>query len=474
MKNIILLQLLQSTEFTFEEVIKESLHPIEPYLFQVLLIIAGLILLLITRVSFSFQGGGVTSKNRSPLIDFIAITLIIGSFSVISHDLYTKHLASPIGNIDEVETIDRAFASGLAAEDDPDDTYSEKYYEQVLRKFNRPKNGDHNEYFYYKAKILYRYGSVLSRLKKYRNAAKSFGKAYDIYLEHSSFFDAYSVNENRLRSSDFPFDVERAYDARARQVSNYRNALLTQHRRKNQEDLFQDLGQILQIYEEILDKEPGYNPVFRSRVWLDMGKVYEDLNDKEKARVSYIASYLVFRENPEAKEKLMNFSLIDENGALLLSSQELAEIESSKKILGQLIYSENSRVGIGEDEFASSSVQENNLQKGNDNFFPRSLFPLASCGDAKPLNPEEYPTTMYPIYVNYTEERLNIIRENFCADAFHNTKADAIQVASFLNRDRGHYFTQIMQEEFGEDAADAGPGHRFDSVDTRSPTVVPD
>ncbi|MFB2970074.1 serine protease [Aerosakkonema sp. BLCC-F183] len=76
-------------------------------------------------------------------------------------------------------------------------------------------------------------------------------------------------------------------------------------------------------------------------------------------------------------------------------------------------------------------------------------FPKQTCGGSNPPGLQ----TWYPVFVNYSEQRLRQIQSRFCRDAFPNDKRDPnrtyIQVVSFQNRAIAEAFAQLMKKEFG-------------------------
>jgi hypothetical protein len=76
-------------------------------------------------------------------------------------------------------------------------------------------------------------------------------------------------------------------------------------------------------------------------------------------------------------------------------------------------------------------------------------FPMSSCGDSDP----GYVTNWYPVYVNYSDKNLAIIRANYCRDAIHRYSIyqgrNSILVASFLNRSTAQKFANFIKIEVG-------------------------
>ncbi len=90
----------------------------------------------------------------------------------------------------------------------------------------------------------------------------------------------------------------------------------------------------------------------------------------------------------------------------------------------------------------SSQIKSSQLNINSD-------FPKKSCGDKSPGGTN----TWYPVYVDYTQENLNLIRSNYCRDALRNYREKkgfhSIQVASFLNYSDAQSFANFMQKQLG-------------------------
>lgn len=78
----------------------------------------------------------------------------------------------------------------------------------------------------------------------------------------------------------------------------------------------------------------------------------------------------------------------------------------------------------------------------------RFNFPMDTCGDT-----HRNASTWYPVYVNYSESNLRLIRSQYCRDAIRNrregSKLHSIQVASFIDREDAIRFAELMKEKVG-------------------------
>lgn len=86
------------------------------------------------------------------------------------------------------------------------------------------------------------------------------------------------------------------------------------------------------------------------------------------------------------------------------------------------------------------------------NEFDTVEFPQQSCGDALSTNSAS-PTPFYPVFIEYSESNLQAVKSNFCADAYKANRKDtgqeAIQVASFTDRDRAASLSDFLKRKIG-------------------------
>lgn len=109
----------------------------------------------------------------------------------------------------------------------------------------------------------------------------------------------------------------------------------------------------------------------------------------------------------------------------------------------------------------------------SDNLSPVTSFPKASCGDQMPHEMSHYPLKMYPIFIRDEKDNLSRVKNEFCGDAYPNQRYPGmIQVASFYDRQAGHSFAILMENEFGYSVT--GPAYEFRSPDDREPEAIPD
>lgn len=85
------------------------------------------------------------------------------------------------------------------------------------------------------------------------------------------------------------------------------------------------------------------------------------------------------------------------------------------------------------------------------NEFDNAQFPQSNCGDSPPTDSVQ--TQFYPVFIEYSQNNLQRVKLNFCADAYKTTRKDtgevAIQVASFTNRSRAELFSDFIKSKLG-------------------------
>jgi len=87
------------------------------------------------------------------------------------------------------------------------------------------------------------------------------------------------------------------------------------------------------------------------------------------------------------------------------------------------------------------------------NPFESVSFPLDVCGDKLPDDQKVYPVSLYPVFLEYSEEKLTQVKSRFCRDALkkvrESTGKDEIQVASFIGTERANQFKEFMSAKMG-------------------------
>lgn len=106
-----------------------------------------------------------------------------------------------------------------------------------------------------------------------------------------------------------------------------------------------------------------------------------------------------------------------------------------------------------QDSVSSSTITPQSTPEVPQNPFNAVTFPQDACGDTLPENPNEYPVSLYRVFIDFSEENLNKITSDFCRDAFKKrrdkSQKDEIQVASFLSLSRANSFKDFMIEKLG-------------------------
>ena len=80
------------------------------------------------------------------------------------------------------------------------------------------------------------------------------------------------------------------------------------------------------------------------------------------------------------------------------------------------------------------------------------------CGNTLPKEVNLYPVNFHPIFVNYTEKNLELVKQHFCEDTFKKlldkTGKEAIQIALFTRQEIANQFKENLTQYFN--GADIG------------------
>jgi hypothetical protein len=113
------------------------------------------------------------------------------------------------------------------------------------------------------------------------------------------------------------------------------------------------------------------------------------------------------------------------------------------------------------------------------NPFENSRFPQSACGDAIPAG-NGSPISLYPVFVEYSDNNLQRIKAQFCQDALpkikKGTNRQAVQIASFSSRDRAVLFADFLSKSFrgvevGEPTILSSPGSSDEPIMVSSDRV---
>jgi len=101
----------------------------------------------------------------------------------------------------------------------------------------------------------------------------------------------------------------------------------------------------------------------------------------------------------------------------------------------------------------SNSIREPNTSTPSANPFELENFPKEVCGDPKPTNPQDYPVSFYPVFIDNSDTNLNRIHADFCKDARpafrEKMNKTSILVASFTSTQRAEEFRAFLATRFG-------------------------
>ena len=199
------------------------------------------------------------------------------------------------------------------------------------------------------------------------------------------------------------------------------------------------------LYETILELNPNHFPAL-----FKLAEVYFDLKNFEKLRDIYKRAYEVdpSREQEEYYAELN--SLLINYSPLPLSNYSplpLSKHSMSKSIAIAIIISSFLTVIISA---ITNSINSNIIINSQ-------IFPKSSCGDSylRPSNLNNYSVSFYPVYVEYSKSNLEIIKTNFCQDAYvikeeNKENKLVIQVASFTSKKRANLFADLLSTRIGK------------------------
>jgi len=199
------------------------------------------------------------------------------------------------------------------------------------------------------------------------------------------------------------------------------------------------------LYETILELNPNHFPAL-----FKLAEVYFDLKNFEKLRDIYKRAYEVdpSREQEEYYAELN--SLLINYSPLPLSNYSplpLSKHSMSKSIAIAIIISSFLTVIISA---ITNSINFNIIINSQ-------IFPKSSCGDSylRPSNLNNYSVSFYPVYVEYSKSNLEIIKTNFCQDAYvikeeNKENKLVIQVASFTSKKRANLFADLLSTRIGK------------------------
>jgi hypothetical protein len=453
--DMVILQVSNPILNSLEELALSVLDIIKPNPPGGLLIVIGFVLVIAAQINVKLFNFGYEHRRNGIIITLLGVILFVAGIIMLTQSHYRVPSV-----FDANSNIETAYEYGLGKEYYSSSKEMESYYESVIRRFEDSKGFDEEKFKYYKAKVAYEYASFLFENEDYAKAAQYFQEAFLLYKSSRESFENRSPLDQMKAKSDFRFDKTKAYEALyLSALSNKTRAMRFREEVERDEFLKKSKEQI----ENILNEESIVDSSFRSRVWFSRGEIQEAMRD-EKYRESYIFSYLSDKNNQEAIEKLSQLGFFDADGQLVVSGEEIEKMISSSEVPFLL------SVG-GEDEQISSSndSQDNDIEF---NPFSSAVFPIITCGDSKPVDPFAYPWKLNPVYALYPEEDLLKIKVTYCTDAFFSSREGKIQVASFSNSEKGHYFDEFLKNELGEELVETGATHVYCTIDSKVPIIL--
>jgi hypothetical protein len=142
------------------------------------------------------------------------------------------------------------------------------------------------------------------------------------------------------------------------------------------------------------------------------------------------------------------FGCTDPAGFVLEQGLDESRSQSDREYIDQRFNELQRNLGVNETEQETSDDMVSAS-------FPSASFPRETCGDPLPSDKSLYPINYYAVFVPDEGDNLEVIRSEFCADAFSKldkaTGENVIQVASFYT-EKVHEFVSLMEKNFGEGA----------------------
>lgn len=387
-------------------------------------------------------------------------TLALGLSMIFYNNYRTQSYVPNLLNSED--SIQSAYISVLAKELYSQPKEMEGHYENILRQLENLEGEDESDVKYFKAKIAYLYASTLRKNKKYSRASEFFTIAFVLYESNKTVFDQKSLSDTIRFKDDFRFDDNKAYDALyGSAYSNMLRANTFRNKNSQIEFLHKAKAQIDKILEENLNGDAS----FRARVWLSKGEIHEKMGISGHEKF-YVYSYLNDNAYEPAVEQMRRLDAFDVAGELKFTVEEIDTLISSSPVPVFTAVGGSDFIEVPE---ADMSVSQEKLTS---NPFFSSIFPLNRCGDSKPLDSLAYPWKLNPVYVLYPENRLLEIQANYCTDAFYSKKENKIQVASFNNPEKGHYFDEFLKTELGAELVETGAAHFYCTANSRNPFIL--
>jgi tetratricopeptide (TPR) repeat protein len=195
------------------------------------------------------------------------------------------------------------------------------------------------------------------------------------------------------------------------------------------------------LYETILELNPNhFSALFK------LAEVYFNLKKFEKLRDIYKRIYEIdpSREQEELNSIRISYSPLDRSK----SSKSIFITSTLISILSSVIISFMMTFNMINNHSELLSADQLELQ------ISTQLFPKSSCGDnySSLSNLNNYSVSFYPVYIEYSNSDLEIIKTNFCQDALVVKRKDklVIKVASFTSKERANLFADFLSARIGK------------------------
>lgn len=151
----------------------------------------------------------------------------------------------------------------------------------------------------------------------------------------------------------------------------------------------------------------------------------------------------------------VNVALIDPSGLMLgratnSSSFWQGQLPRSGDYAVEITAANNSNYTVSVEVLATENSNPVTASSSV-NPFESARFPQSTCGDPQPVDASAYPLNFHPVFVPYSEANLQIVKSQFCSDAYstvrQNSGIESIQVASFSSFERATLFKQFIGKQ---------------------------
>ncbi|MGF1460258.1 MAG: hypothetical protein ACFBSG_14690 [Leptolyngbyaceae cyanobacterium] len=423
----------------------------------------GFVLIILSQLSkFSFGDASAEARDDNRFFTYFSVGVFFCGLVIIGHDSFQDRTYVP-KDYSKHDSIELAYEFGILESYSSSTQDMRRIWEGVLRDFSEESRASKFENFeYFQTKIFYAYAENLLELNDYNESSRLFNAAYFNCKKDPDYFDKQAAKDTLISNQDFIFDSGKAYEAFY--WSGF-SSILKSLSIKDENARRKGLQNALNQLNEILEDQPNNSKSFRGRVWNLMAEVQVFSGDEEEATRFYIYAFLNSKTLSNAVSQLQEREIIRQDGSWNIPAEKIDDFiaQSDKSILPP-------EVAMGGDEEVTVQPDETLVDlPENQNPFDGVDFPLTFCGDRKLEVSEAYPWLMVPVFLMFSEENLLQVSTSYCEDAFYSKRKDRVQVATFSDFDKAHYFHQFLASKFGEQQVETGARHVYCDIESEEP-----